>query len=279
MADVASITRVFTLKDEIAKGGFGPVPNDTIPGYEIKPLAPRGVAGHRIQLCNLAVGFDHYAHAHPDAHSVMIFLEGEGEFVMGGGKTIHVKPGDVAVSVQGQLHGARNTGSTTLRYFTIEGPIPRDGTSRGQLPPEQALPDDIPGVERVQSLQALIDDWDKGLISGEGIPGYGFKRVAPAKHFHHRINIVSVEPNSGKFTHAHEDADTIFLVLEGEGEYLPDNEHGIPIKPGDVAIAVAGQLHGSRNTGSGPLRYLCIEGPLTEAEMKSSVEREEKVGL
>jgi mannose-6-phosphate isomerase-like protein (cupin superfamily) len=275
MVDMANMTRVMTLKDEIAKGGFGPVPNDTIPGYEIKSLVPRGLAVHGINLAGLAPGHHHYAHAHPDAHSVILFLDGEGEFLLDETRSVPVRPGDMAVSVVRQLHGVKNTGTIPLRYFTIEGPIPRDGSSQGQLPKDQAIPAEIEGVVRVQSLQALIDDWDNGVFSGEGIPGYSFKRVAPAKHFHHRINIVSVEPHSGKFTHAHEDADTIFVVLEGEGEYLPDNEHSIPMKPGDVAIAVAGQLHGSRNTGSGPFRYLCIEGPLTEKEMKSSVEREE----
>ncbi len=275
MVDTANMTRVMTLKDEIAKGGFGPVPNDTIPGYEIKSLVPMGLACHRINVASLGVGFHHYPHAHVDAQSIIVFFEGQGEFLLGDDKSVPVKPGDVAVSVAEQLHGVKNTGDIPMRYFTVEGPIPRDGSRQGRVPAEQALPAEISGVVRVQSLQALIDDWHTGLISGEGIAGYGFKRVAPAKHFKHRINIVSVEPNSGKFTHAHEDADTIFVVLEGEGEYLPDNEHSIPMRPGDVAIAIAGQLHGSRNTGPGPLRYLCIEGPLTEAEMRFSVEREE----
>ncbi len=156
----SAMTRVMTLKDEIAKGGFGPVPNETIPGYEIKSLVPMELACHRINLASLGVGFHHYAHAHVDAQSIIVFLEGQGEFLLGGDKSVPVKPGSVAVSVAGQLHGVKNIGDVPMHYFTVEGPIPRDGSRQGRVPAEQALPAEIPGVVRVQSLQALIDDWD-----------------------------------------------------------------------------------------------------------------------
>lgn len=88
---------------------------------------------------------------------------------------------------------------------------------------------DIATVVRVQSLAELAAK-EEGYfeLPGEGIPGYVIKRVIPRGLCNHRMNIVSVIPGSGKHGHAHPEGVTVFVFLEGEGEYLLDDITATP---------------------------------------------------
>ena len=63
--------------------------------------------------------------------------------------------------------------------------------------------------------------------------------------------------------HWHENAETVWLIVEGEGEFYggPNDEDVYPVKAGDIAHALPGQWHGMGNTGKVRLKYLSIEGP------------------
>ena len=62
-----------------------------------------------------------------------------------------------------------------------------------------------------------------------------------------------------KHTHGHEHE---VFVLEGSGVVLEGNvEH--PLQPGTVAFVPPKQEHQFRNTGSGPLKFLCLIPHLT----------------
>jgi quercetin dioxygenase-like cupin family protein len=51
-----------------------------------------------------------------------------------------------------------------------------------------------------------------------------------------------------------------YLFLDGEGEAVFDGERYL-MRPGDVAFAGVGCVHGFRNTGTGPLRWLETQAP------------------
>jgi quercetin dioxygenase-like cupin family protein len=51
-----------------------------------------------------------------------------------------------------------------------------------------------------------------------------------------------------------------YLFLDGEGEAVFDGERYL-LRPGDVAFAGVGCVHGFRNTGTGPLRWLETQAP------------------
>ena len=77
------------------------------------------------------------------------------------------------------------------------------------------------------------------------------------------VQAAYIEPGNRKYLHYHDAAETIWVILEGEGEFYggPNNEDVTPVKAGDVAHALPGQWHGMGNTGKVPLKYLSIEGP------------------
>ncbi len=57
-----------------------------------------------------------------------------------------------------------------------------------------------------------------------------------------------------KHAHAHEHE---VFILEGTGTVLEgDREH--PLRPGSVVFVPPNQLHQFRNTGGGPLKFLCL---------------------
>ncbi len=62
----------------------------------------------------------------------------------------------------------------------------------------------------------------------------------------------------GGFTprHSHPYEHEVF-VLEGEGVVIEgEKEH--PLRPGDVVYVVPDEIHQFRNTGSAPLKFLCL---------------------
>lgn len=95
------------------------------------------------------------------------------------------------------------------------------------------------------------------------LPGYTVKEYAKEHPLNkHLIEIVNIEPGRGKYSHWHDNAETFAVILEGRGEYLLDEDGGLPVAPGDFIHSLPGELHGARNTGDGPLRYIKIVGPL-----------------
>jgi quercetin dioxygenase-like cupin family protein len=92
-------------------------------GYRLRWLSPPDAQ----LLWNLAAcppGHLKLCHRHPNADSLLIFLDGECEFLLGGGETRPARPGDVLFSVDGLLHGVRNTGDSWARWVYVEGPMP-----------------------------------------------------------------------------------------------------------------------------------------------------------
>jgi mannose-6-phosphate isomerase-like protein (cupin superfamily) len=79
----------------------------------------------------------------------------------------------------------------------------------------------------------------------------------------HLIQTAYIEPGNRKYLHRHRHAETVWFILEGEGEFYsgPELTDIHPIKAGDLCHALPGQWHGMGNTGSVPLKYLSIEGP------------------
>ena len=122
MTEIAEITRVWNINDEIASEGFVEYNVGQWPGYWVKHLAPpRDIFRHMINVVKLAPGA-RKVHAH-EAENVMLVLEGEGEYYNDFDKTQPVKAGDVCVAMRQQPHGMINTSDKLLVYFVVEGPL------------------------------------------------------------------------------------------------------------------------------------------------------------
>jgi mannose-6-phosphate isomerase-like protein (cupin superfamily) len=77
----------------------------------------------------------------------------------------------------------------------------------------------------------------------------------------HIVQLAEIAPGDRKYLHRHNDAETVWVILEGAGEFYPDRETVVPIESGMICHAYPGEWHGLGNTGDVPLRYLLVEGP------------------
>jgi mannose-6-phosphate isomerase-like protein (cupin superfamily) len=80
----------------------------------------------------------------------------------------------------------------------------------------------------------------------------------------HLIQCAYIEPGNRKYLHHHVNAETVWVILDGEGEFYggPDLDEVHPVKAGDICHALPGQWHGMGNTGTTRLKYISIEGPM-----------------
>ena len=132
MTTVEQKNLVTSLKAEIAeREGFVErgTGDDIIMGYKSKSLWKGTV---NVLIAEIEPGMKKAAHAHPGSDSVIIMLEGEGEYFMGStAVTKSIKVGDVMIAPAGSLHGVYNTGTATLRYICTEGPTPVEFVHEG----------------------------------------------------------------------------------------------------------------------------------------------------
>lgn len=87
---------------------------------------------------------------------------------------------------------------------------------------------------------------------------FGITLVDRTKHeTAHLIQVAYIEPGDRKYLHHHTKAETIWVILEGEGEFYggPSMDDVYPVKAGDVCHSLPGQWHGMGNTGTTRLRY------------------------
>lgn len=79
----------------------------------------------------------------------------------------------------------------------------------------------------------------------------------------HLVQCAYIEPGDRKYLHHHTNAETVWVILEGEGEFYtgPELSDIHPVKAGDLCHSLPGQWHGMGNIGSVRLKYLSIEGP------------------
>jgi quercetin dioxygenase-like cupin family protein len=110
--------RILTIAEAFAEGGF----EERAPGYFIKPVS---IPGWRlyVTLSLLQPGNQKARHVHPKADSVIVVVGGEGEYLVDGDEARPVRAGDVCLARAGEVHGMRNSGSETMKWLLVEGPV------------------------------------------------------------------------------------------------------------------------------------------------------------
>lgn len=115
------VRRVFNTRELIQEGGF----HDRIileyTGYRSKVFSPSD-AKLMVAIAECDEGKMKLLHRHPGSDSVLVWIEGEGEYLTGGGEAVPARPGDILLSPNGLPHGVRNTGKGPCRWLFVEGP-------------------------------------------------------------------------------------------------------------------------------------------------------------
>jgi quercetin dioxygenase-like cupin family protein len=102
-----------------------------------------------------------------------------------------------------------------------------------------------------------VKDVAKEPVQAEGSRGTSLQWLLAKKdgvpHFYMRL--VTVEPGGVIPLHQHEVIHEMYIV-KGKGAVLrPDGE--IPVAEGNFIYMPSSEIHGTRNTGSEPLQFVC----------------------
>jgi quercetin dioxygenase-like cupin family protein len=111
--------------------------------------------------------------------------------------------------------------------------------------------------ERFGMRVGHVRDVTKEAVAAEGSKGAGIQWLLGRKdgvpYFYMRL--VTVEPGGLIPLHKHEVIHEMFIV-SGKGAVLhPDGE--TPVERGDFIYMPSNEVHGTKNTGSEPLQFIC----------------------
>ncbi len=188
-------------------------------------------------------------------------------------------PGDYGLLPIGTAHEWRNDGTDPARWARMLAPVPRgryggDSIAVPALPRTSAVPVDVrdPRTRRFGHIEPADMDVDKQ--SQDRLAVSASMRTALLVYSGITVKMmvdtdlgaqlttmfmVRYEPDGVAGPHDHPFEET-YLFLEGRAEALFDGER-FELGPGDLAWAGVGCVHGFRNLGGGPLRWLETQAP------------------
>ncbi len=124
--------------------------------------------------------------------------------------------------------------------------------------------------QETQMHQDRVFDSALFFRAGEEVP----PRVVITESSDSAVVCWHVEPGQHIELHVHPGGQDTWIVLAGEGRYFPDQSgHFLPLRPGVVAIATRGAVHGALNTGSTALRFVSVVSPAESGFEPVAVER------
>jgi quercetin dioxygenase-like cupin family protein len=236
-----------------------------------------GAAHTGFGLCTLEPGGRLDAHVHSFEQSVFVL---EGRLVLDTAEgSVELGPGDYGLVPVGVAHAARNPGPEPARWADMCAPQPRarfdDDTF---FVPSLAATDPVPVDVRDPRTRSFghIDpaNMDPGRQTQDQLAVSASMRTALLVYSGISVKMmvdsdlgaqlqtmfmVQYEPGGVAGTHDHPLEET-YLVLEGEVDASFDGEvHRL--RPGDVAWAGVGCVHGFSNPADRPVRWLETQAP------------------
>jgi mannose-6-phosphate isomerase-like protein (cupin superfamily) len=228
-------------------------------------------------ICRLAPGGSVPAHVHSFEESFYV-VDGSGVLETQEG-SYQVGPGDYGLVPVGVAHQWRNPGTAEVQWAEMQGPVPReryDGDTMvvPGLPLGDPQPVDArdPRFRRFGSLTAA--HLDKTRQSQDLLAVSASMRTALLVYSGITVKMmvdpdldaqlstmfmVQYDPDGVAGAHDHPFEETYYFI-EGRAEATLDGRT-YDLGPGDVAWAGVGAVHGFRNIGAGPLRWLETQSP------------------
>ena len=228
-------------------------------------------------ICELEPGGAIPAHVHSYEDSFFVL---RGELVVDTGDgAFQLGAGDYGVVATGAPHALRNVSDAPVRWAGMFAPQPRSRVA-GDTYPVPAFPVRAPEPidvrdprtrsfghvdpanmevdKQTQDMLAVSASMRTALLVYSGIT---VKMMVDSDLGAQLTTMFMVQyaPDGVAGPHDHPFEET-YLFLEGRAEGVFDGER-YELNPGDVAFAGVGCVHGFRNLGGGPLRWLETQAP------------------
>jgi quercetin dioxygenase-like cupin family protein len=217
------------------------------------------------------------AHVHSYEESLYV-IDGE-VVVQTPGEAARLGPGDYGLIPVGVEHSLRNDGTGQVQWARMSAPAPRaaydlDTYLVPELPPTEAIPADVrdPRTRRYGHIDPA--NMDPTQQTQDKLAESASMRTALLVYSGITVKMmvdsdlgavlstmfmVQYEPDGAAGAHDHPFEET-YLITEGSVEATFDGTPYV-LEVGDVAWAGVGCVHGFRNVGDGPVRWLETQAP------------------
>ena len=189
-------------------------------------------------------------HAHADNEDAYLIVSGTGIFTDGAGNAYVVRPGDMTIARPGQWHGLANLNSEELVFLDI---IAKNGAANLEAIKANPTPQYFP-------VEKLFDkDVEHAGGTGEGTlyGKFAFRREqATEDQAIKEIGLMTLKPGDSIGLHKHEANEDTYIILAGTGTFTDGDGNEYIVGPESVTIAVAGESHALKNTGTEDLVFI-----------------------
>ena len=189
-------------------------------------------------------------HSHADNEDAYLILSGTGLFTDGEGNAWIVKPGDMTIARPGQWHGLANLYADELVFLDIIAKNPAANLEAIKSNP-------TPQYFQAEKLFDLNKEHAGGTGEGTLYGKFAFRREqATENQAIKEIGLMTLKPGDSIGLHKHDANEDTYIILAGTGTFTDGEGNEYIVGPQSVTIAVAGESHALKNTGTEDLVFI-----------------------
>ena len=189
-------------------------------------------------------------HSHKDNEDAYLILSGKGIFTDGYGNAYVVKAGDMTLARPGQSHGLANLYSEDLVFLDI---IAKNSGADLEKITSIASPQYFPKEKLFDKNVEHAGGTGEGILYGK----FAFRREqATDDEAIKEIGLMTLKPGDSIGLHKHADNEDTYIILSGNGIFTDSKGDEYMVGANSVTIAVAGEAHALKNTGTEDLIFI-----------------------
>lgn len=189
-------------------------------------------------------------HAHADNEDAYLILSGKGIFTDGDGNSWVVKAGDMTIARPGQSHGLANLFAEDLVFLDI---IAKNSSADLEAIKANPTPQFFPEEKLFKKNVEHAGGTGEGTLYGK----FAFRREqATQDQAIKEIGLMTLRPGDSIGLHKHTNNEDTYIILSGEGLFTDGEGNEYMVGPQSVTIAVAGESHALKNTGTENLVFI-----------------------
>ncbi|MBQ6971185.1 MAG: cupin domain-containing protein [Synergistaceae bacterium] len=189
-------------------------------------------------------------HRHSDNEDAYLILSGTGIFTDGEDNAYVVRPGDMTIARPGQWHGLANLSSEELVFLDI---IAKNGAADLEAFKSNPTPQYFPADKLFDKNTEHAGGTGEGTLYGK----FAFRREqATADQAIKEIGLMTLKPGDSIGLHKHDANEDTYIILAGTGTFTDGDGNEYIVGPQSVTIAVAGESHALKNTGTEDLVFI-----------------------
>ena len=189
-------------------------------------------------------------HEHKDNEDAYLILSGTGLFTDGEGNAWIVKPGDMTIARPGQWHGLANLYADELVFLDI---IAKNPAADIEALKSNPTPQYFPAEKLFDLNKEKAGGTGEGTLYGK----FAFRREqATENQAIKEIGLMTLKPGDSIGLHKHDANEDTYIILAGTGTFTDGEGNEYIVGPQSVTIAVAGESHALKNTGTEDLVFI-----------------------